>query len=164
MTEAAVAAATYAPALIGILGVMVGGAITAGANYALAVRKERADRIRDAANSEREVQRAARLVSLELAQAKSQWSLAIQYDVRFDAEEIIKIEAWDAHKAILAEHLPLKDWNALAEGFQTISEWSHLISTNNRSSKVFGRDMRLMYLRIVVACDAAQQYAGGTVI
>jgi hypothetical protein len=45
--------ATYVPALIGLLGVFVGGLITAGANFILTVRKERTDEAREAANRER---------------------------------------------------------------------------------------------------------------
>jgi hypothetical protein len=120
--------ATYVPALIGLLGVFVGGLITAGANFILTVRKERTDEAREAANREREVKRAARLVGLELAQASDKWGLAIKLQAFLDAGEIIKTEVWDAHKTILAGHLPIEDWNALAEGFRTISQVERSIS------------------------------------
>jgi hypothetical protein len=156
--------ATYAPALIGLLGVIVGAVITAGANFILAVRKERADKTRESANREREVQRAARLVSLELAQARDKWGSAIEHHAFLDVDEIIKTEAWDAHKTILADHLPIKDWNALAEGFRTISQVERLISADTASYALYAAELPSMHLRIIVACEVAQQYAGSSVI
>jgi hypothetical protein len=120
--------ATYVPALIGLLGVLVGSLITTGANFLQTVRKERTDEASEAANREREVKKAARLVGLELAQASDKWGLAIKLQAFLDTDEIIKTEVWDAHKTILAEHLPIEDWNALAEGFRTISQVERSIS------------------------------------
>jgi hypothetical protein len=155
--------ATYVPALIGLLGVFVGGLVTAGANFILTVRKERADEAREAANREREVKRAARLVGLELAQARDKWGLAIKLQAFLDADETIKTEAWDAHKTILADHLRIEDWNVLAEGFRTISQVERSISDTG-SYSLYAAELPSMHLRIVVACDVADQYAGGKVI
>ena len=155
--------ATYVPALIGLLGVFVGGLITAGATFILTVRKERTDEAREAANREREVKKAARLVGLELAQANDKWGLAIKLQAFLDAGKIIKTEVWDAHKAILAEHLPIEDWNALSGGFRTISQVERSISDTG-SYALYAAELPSMHLRIIVACEVADQYAGGKMI
>jgi hypothetical protein len=109
------------------------------------------------------VKRAARLVGLELAQASDKWGLAIKLQAFLDAGEIIKTEVWDAHKTILAEHLPIEDWNALAEGFRTISQVERSISDTG-SYALYAAELPSMHLRIIVACEVADQYAGGKVI
>ena len=155
--------ATYVPALISLLGVFVGGLITAGANYILMVRKERTDEAREAANGERELKRAARLVGLELAQARDKWGFAIKLQALWDSDEITKIEAWDAHKTILAEHLSIGDWNALVEGFGAITLVERYIPTNG-SYAFIADELSSMHLRIIVACDVADKHAGGKII
>jgi hypothetical protein len=58
-------------AIFGLVGVIVGGIITAGSSFVLAVRRERADRERDSRALAIEVKRAARLIDMELARVQA---------------------------------------------------------------------------------------------
>ena len=57
--------ATLLPAVIGLVGVLVGAVITTGANYLLAVRREKADAAKDKLFRANELRTAARLITLE---------------------------------------------------------------------------------------------------
>src|SRR5687768_9953894 len=54
-------------AVLGLAGVLVGAGITAGTNYLLAGRRERAENERERRTHATEVKRAARLIDAELA-------------------------------------------------------------------------------------------------
>jgi hypothetical protein len=54
---------TLIPAMVGFVGVLVGAVITTGANYLLAVRKEKAEAARDKLFRANELKTAARLIT-----------------------------------------------------------------------------------------------------
>ena len=54
---------TLIPAMVGFVGVLVGAVITTGANYLLAVRKEKAEAARDKLFRANELKTAARLIA-----------------------------------------------------------------------------------------------------
>jgi hypothetical protein len=58
-------------ACIGLFGVLIGGAITAGANFVLAVRRERVEAKKDRLSRAIEVRRASRLIIMELRAAEA---------------------------------------------------------------------------------------------
>jgi hypothetical protein len=65
-------------ALIGLGGVLVGGLITAGANWVLAVRREKVEAERDRQGRAIEVKRAVRLIAFELDDIKACANIALQ--------------------------------------------------------------------------------------
>ena len=63
--------ATITPAIIGLVGVLVGATITTGANYLLAVRQERADAAKEKSEREVALKTAARLITHEFVWAQA---------------------------------------------------------------------------------------------
>jgi hypothetical protein len=53
-------------ACIGLFGVLIGGVITAGANFVLAIRREHVEAKRESHSHAIEVRRASRLIMIEL--------------------------------------------------------------------------------------------------
>ena len=96
-------------AIFGLVGVIVGGIITAGSNYVLAVRRERADRDRDSRASAIEVRRAARLIAVELARAQAVATFAI--NERRWIDENLTTEAWQKYAATIAPILSNEAWS-----------------------------------------------------
>src|SRR5664280_1034399 len=102
-------------AIFGLVGVIVGGIITAGSNYVLAVRRERADRDRDSRASAIEVKRAARLIAMELARAQAVATFAI--NERHWIDENLTTEAWQKYAATIAPILSNEAWGDVSIAF-----------------------------------------------
>lgn len=94
---------------IGLLGVLIGGLITFGANYFLTVRKERADRERERRAKEVELMTAARMVSEETRPYYvGMVSAGDNPDYPLPAER--KTAAWKKYSPILAANLQYMEW------------------------------------------------------
>ena len=105
--------APITPAIIGLAGVLVGSAITTGANYLLAVRKETAEAAEHRIARASELKTAARLVTNEFLVAHA--AATILVDKKRWVPEVFKfsLDAWQRDKEILARELQLQDWNAV---------------------------------------------------
>jgi hypothetical protein len=109
---------------IAFLGVLIGGIITAGTNFILAVRKEAVDAAKDRKIYASEVLKASRLILLELSEAESTVEQCIQRkEWTFAAD--FKTEAWGSYKAILAPELTFAEWSQISLAFVT----THGLST-----------------------------------
>lgn len=102
-------------AIFGLVGVIVGGIITASSNYFLAVRRERADTDRDSRASAIEVKRAARLIAMELARAQAMATFAINERRWFDWN--LTTEAWQKYAATVAPILSNEAWSDVSIAF-----------------------------------------------
>jgi hypothetical protein len=91
-----------------LVGVIVGGIITAGSSFVLAVRRERADRERDSRALAIEVKRAARLIDMELARVQAVATYAI--DKRSWHDQNLSTEAWQKYGALIAPILSNEAW------------------------------------------------------
>jgi hypothetical protein len=119
---------TLIPAMIGFVGVLVGAVITTGANYLLAVRKEKAEATRDKLFHANELKTAARLIADEFFTAQravmefvdnKRWAPG--------ASRNFPLDAWQKDREVLARELSLEDWNAVEiavlaiERFRTVA-------------------------------------------
>src|SRR5450631_2379401 len=97
--------------MVGFVGVLVGAVITTGANYLLAVRKEKAEAARDKLFRANELKTAARLIADDFFTAQTavmefvdnkRWAPA--------AARNFPLDAWQKDRDVLARELPLEDW------------------------------------------------------
>src|SRR5215207_675291 len=90
-------------AIFGLIGVMVGAAITGGTTYVLQVRAE-----------QREIRAAARLMLQELTNTGD----AIRYAIKLNDREFLRgatsEDEWKRHHLLLARHLSDEEWDAVA--------------------------------------------------
>lgn len=88
---------SWIPALFGLLGVFIGGIITAGSNYLLDRRRERAASERDARNQAIEFKTAARLMDAELVRAYEAARMVIRDKRWFIPETKLKTDVWQTY-------------------------------------------------------------------
>jgi hypothetical protein len=104
-------------ACIGLLGVLIGGMITAGANFVLAVRRERVEAERDRRSHAIEIRRAARLIIMELRLGEATAQLYIDKRYWWDHSDIqLKTDAWQKYGDIIAPILSDAEWLAVSVG------------------------------------------------
>jgi hypothetical protein len=111
-------AASIAPAVIGLVGVLIGGIITAGTNYVIAVRKERVEKLEALRKLAVDVATAARMIREELLTYHFQICLAAtDPEKRYEVPEPpTKIK--DEYAATLAGTLPLEDWLKISDAYK----------------------------------------------
>jgi hypothetical protein len=114
------------PALFGLLGVVIGGIITAGSNYLLDRRRERAAIQRDERNDVIEIKRAARLIDIEILRAAAATRMMIANKRWPNAK--LKTDAWQEYGAVIAPVLSYDDWLTLVKAILAIDsvEWNNL--------------------------------------
>jgi hypothetical protein len=107
---------TLTPAIIGLVGVLVGAVISTGANYWLAVRKENAEASKDTLARTIELKTAARLIGHEFYAGRAVTKILVEQKRWVTAEVKLPLVAWEGDKGILARELSLEDWNAVRIG------------------------------------------------
>lgn len=114
------------PALFGLLGVIIGGIITAGANYLLDRRRELTANRRDERDHAIEVKRAARLIDIEILRVAA--SLKIVIDSKHWSNAKPTTEAWQKYGAVIAPVLSYFDWLTVVKAIMAIDsiEWSNV--------------------------------------
>ena len=141
-------------AIFGLVGVLLGGLITVGANYWLARRSESVD-----------LRRASRLVSAELA------VLQIHAEVMGErqsyppasplAQSLFPTQAWDTNKEVLAEHLKTEEWKRLSAVYAGV-ESQRIDLLVDRPTSVEFADVTVRFLdRISSDCEALQEVLAG---
>ncbi len=106
-------------AIVALVSTIVGATIGAATNYALAVRRERADRERDGRNHAIEVKRAARLIDIELSIAEALAALAIEKRYWVEDTEL-STEACQKYCGTIAPDLSDLAWLSLTVAFVAI--------------------------------------------
>jgi hypothetical protein len=113
---------TLIPAMVGFVGVLVGAVITTGANYLLAVRKEKAEAARDKLFRANELKTAARLIADDFFTAQTavtelvdnkRWAPA--------AARNFPLDAWQKDREVLARELPVETAVWAVERFRTVA-------------------------------------------
>ena len=126
---------SLAPAIIGLVGVLVGGLIAAASNYIVATRTERAER--NKLETEREVglHRAARMVWVELQEANTALDLARGGRIwePHDTGAHTRSDNWEKYGEILAASMPFNDWDNVSRSYASVHT---LRSWYNRDSSV----------------------------
>jgi hypothetical protein len=108
---------------IGLFGVLVGGMITAGANFVLAVRRERVEAQRDRRSNAIEVKRASRLIVLELSGAEVSAKICVEKRRWWvDPNIQLKTEAWRKYGDVLAPALSDAEWRAVSIAFVAVQQ------------------------------------------
>jgi hypothetical protein len=117
-------------AAAGLIGVLLGGAITAGANFILAVRRERVEeaRARERINAERLL--AARLIWTELQRARASLSHVARHKSWSDVHGHIRSESWEKYGPTLASELPLESWRHLVASYLLVFDMGAAESSN----------------------------------
>lgn len=111
---------TILPAAIGIIGVIAGGIITAGANYYLPTRKETADREIRIEDRRHEKKRIARLLSSDLALMAATCVNTIEKNT-FPLRPLDLTLDWDLYKNVIAIEAPNSMWLDILAGVRTFS-------------------------------------------
>jgi hypothetical protein len=104
---------TLIPAIVGLLGVVVGAVITTGTNYVLAVRKERAEADQRERSRANKLKTAARLIANEFFTARAAARTLVEKKSWVPTEIKFPLDAWQRDRDVIALELPLKDWNAV---------------------------------------------------
>jgi hypothetical protein len=112
---------SFLPAAFGLLGVIVGGLITAGSSYLLDERRSKREREREEQNRLIEIKRAARLIDLDLLTATAYATLAFKNDRYWSSTDSpLKIKAWDDYAAVLAPAASSDVWNKIRLGINAV--------------------------------------------
>src|SRR4029077_2105444 len=105
--------ASITPAIIGLIGVFVGALISTGANYLLAVRKEKADRTKEGGDRDASLRTAARLIMNEFIGGRAAANLAIRKRKWVGEAIQFPVDGWRSGRAIIARELPYDKWSAV---------------------------------------------------
>jgi hypothetical protein len=111
---------TFIVALIGLGGVLIGGLITAGANLALAVRREKVEAERDHQRRAIEVKRATRSIAFELKDIRVCAELALRQK-HWSPEFLFTTEAWQEFRGDIAPVLSEANWRVVAVAFLAVN-------------------------------------------
>jgi|ERR1043165_3844653 hypothetical protein len=133
--------AAVAPALVGLLGVIVGAGITTGANYWLATRKEKADAERERLARANELRIAARLVEHEFAVARAGMAWFVEKRSWPPEKLHVASEAWQKYRDILARELPREDWDRVQLAGLAVLHFAAVFSGDSPSSNNFSNEI-----------------------
>jgi len=111
----------WIPAAFGLLGVIAGGLITAASSYYLDLRRERASTERESVIYAIEIKRAARLIDLELAEARAAVK-SVKKLLLWSPDMEPKTEAWEKYGPIMAPRLSFNEWKALTIAVQRMKD------------------------------------------
>ena len=119
-------------AVIGLCGVFVGGLITAGANWLLAVRKEWADAREKRESEAKELQTVARLVKQDFEHLSSYLSACLKADEWLPITPRA-LSAWDNERGVLARALPDDAWKALTRASAAAQVATHAMNATGEA-------------------------------
>lgn len=98
-------------AIVALVSTIVGATISAATNYALAERRDRADRERDSRNHAIELKRAARLIDAELLRAHAAAQICVEKRRWWTADAPqLSTEAWQKYSGTIAPDLSDRAW------------------------------------------------------
>jgi hypothetical protein len=100
-------------AIFGLVGVLVGGIITAGSSYLLDRRRERVDRQRDSRKRAIELKRASRLIDAELSRAQAAASICLEKGHWWSPDAKLSRGAWEQYGGVIAADLSDTAWLAV---------------------------------------------------
>jgi len=118
------------PAILSLIGVLVGGFISTGVAIVLAIRKERSDAAKEKRQQAAELRKAARLIQYEFTSGES---LASDQAIKGTIDPKRYLQAWWDHKAMLAASLDYPSWTTLAGAAMDIELMAGLPFDPNRA-------------------------------
>lgn len=126
-------------AIFGLIGVIVGGIITAGSNYLIESRRERAVMKRDSHNYTIEIKRAARLIADDLSRGIAAARICIDKRHWWSTDvRPLTIEGWQQNRGIVAAELSDDAWLAVRIAVEAVDNLntSRDIGIENGISKI----------------------------
>lgn len=108
-------------AVFGLVGVIIGGLITAGSSYLIERRRDRIS----AESNERvhalKVRQAARLIDAELERAEISANVAVLRKRWWpDESGPLELDSWNQYRAVIALALPYADWHLIARAIEFV--------------------------------------------
>lgn len=110
-------------AIIGLVGVLAGAAITTANNYVFAVRKENAEAAERRLSRAVELKTAARLVGNEFLVGQEGARMLVDKKRWAPQETKFSLDAWQKDKGLLARELTFNDWNAVATAAMALDDF-----------------------------------------
>jgi hypothetical protein len=141
------------PAIIGLVGVLVGAVITTGANYLIAVRHESAEQRKESRARKLELKRAARLIENDFTLFAA-WLMMVKTDQRMmSAPWQAPGEEWQKRKEALASELTAEEWTLVTVGAVAMEQMRlHL-----KPEDVLGRDLNATIEGVLLTTEAARK-------
>lgn len=127
--------ATITPALIGLLGVLVGATISTGATYWLAVRKEATDLAAEKTKRSTDLRTAARLIADELLAGSVAAKMLVEKRRWTDESIKLPLVAWERHKEVIAREVSYAEWNAIAIAAMAVEQFRDFAPPGGRGQE-----------------------------
>jgi hypothetical protein len=120
-------------AISGLVGVIVGGIITAVSNYLLYQKREKTERKRDRRKRVIEIKRASRLIDADLSWAQAAAKICVEKRHWWSAfSPPLSVEGWQQYRGIIAPELSNNAWVAV---FVAVEAVHHLNTARDLSFK-----------------------------
>jgi hypothetical protein len=108
-------------AISGLVGVIVGGIITAVSNYLLYQKREKTERKRDRRNRVIEIKRASRLIDADLSWAQVAANICVEERHWWSANaRPLTMEGWQQYRGIIAPELSNNAWRAVCVAVEAV--------------------------------------------
>lgn len=101
-------------AIFGLVGVIVGGFITAYSSYLLDRRREQVDRQKESHNRATKLKMAARLIDDELARGQAAAKIAFENRHWWNPDEQLLTGAWQQYREFIAPEVSQAAWHAVS--------------------------------------------------
>jgi hypothetical protein len=110
------------PALFGLIGVIVGGLITAASSYLLERRREEREHNRERRGQAALLRQASRLIDEELSTAINSIRFAQQKKRWYSLVLKPAVTAWQQYRSVLALGLPTDVWSSALRGYSAVEQ------------------------------------------
>jgi hypothetical protein len=108
-------------AISGLVGVIVGGIITAGSNYLLYQKRVQTERERDSRNHAIEIRGTSRLIDADLSRAIAVARICIDERHWWSPDvQPLTLEGWEQHRGIVAPELTENAWLAVRVAVEAV--------------------------------------------
>jgi hypothetical protein len=112
---------TIIVAIVGVVSTIVGGVIGAATTYALAVRRETFDVMKERRNEAIEVKRAARLIDAELNRAAAAAHICVEKKHWWTQDVApLSTEVWEKNGGTIAPHVSDQAWVAIIVAVEAV--------------------------------------------
>src|SRR5712692_3275707 len=127
----------FLPAAFGLLGVIIGGCITAISSYILDERREQREYARERRVRAIAVRTAARLIELDMRVAFAFAKVSLERKQWLGSPpKPLSEENWQSYRAVLAPELSQSDWLALVLGARQVDSIAHRALGAQQSGKL----------------------------
>jgi hypothetical protein len=158
------AASSYGVALIGLLGAVVGGFITAGSNLLIDWKRRRDEHEDERERAQRELRRAVRIVLAELEEIDYAIRDVVRAGIWGPAEKQLPAIAWAEHHVTLADDLEPPVWSSVHSAYRELNDLNWTLRWREQLRQVRTPDLtdqeRARFRQPWLAVRGAQQALG----